>query len=208
MSYSNSKDFQTSDWIEVNEDRGVVRRHRVYKQLLMTPGMYRKGEQDEDFEYLKNYGNRMNGEFEKHFNCQLQVHRNSAFLIMGEECEICKGFPENNTLSDIILLCNQLIYQKVKEKQFKLEVDESIKISDIEFDRVIEECKTLYGQGFISTYRKMTSSEIIKLVGSEMERLAFIEKDIETKDVIIRPIVGKVIGFYPNDYKQEEEKNE
>ena len=42
MEYSKAKDFEESDWLEVDEDRGFVRRHRVYKRLIFAPGMYKE----------------------------------------------------------------------------------------------------------------------------------------------------------------------
>ena len=39
MEYTSPEDFGESDWFEVNEDRGMARRHRVYKRLLFSPGM-------------------------------------------------------------------------------------------------------------------------------------------------------------------------
>ena len=41
MEYTRPEDFRESDWFEMNEDRGIARRHRVYKRLLFSVGMYR-----------------------------------------------------------------------------------------------------------------------------------------------------------------------
>ena len=35
MSYAKPEDFEKEEWIDVNEDRGIVRRQRVYRKLLM-----------------------------------------------------------------------------------------------------------------------------------------------------------------------------
>lgn len=208
MGYTMGKDFETSDWIDINEDRGVARRHRVYKRLLMSPGVYRNGPEDEDFEYLKRYGNRMNEEFERIFDCKLQVYRTSAFLIMGNDCRIGSSFPENNSLSDIILLCNQRILSKLKEKELELQLDEKIRLSMIQFERILIECKEQYGKGFIKSYREKTRSEFVTLVTNQMEHFALIEKDVANQEVMIRPIVGKVVGAFPVDFIMEDTKDE
>ena len=44
MDYTSYTDFQKEEWIGVDEDRGIVRRHRVYRSLLMSMGMYRTEE--------------------------------------------------------------------------------------------------------------------------------------------------------------------
>lgn len=105
MDYTKPKDFEESDWFEMDEDRGIARRHRVYKKLLFSVGMYREAGTEEDFEYLKYYGRRLSEDLEQNFDCQVHIHKGSAFLIMGEDCHMGVPFPGNNVLSDIILLC-------------------------------------------------------------------------------------------------------
>ena len=73
-------DFEESDWFEMDESKGIARRHRVYKRLLFAPGMYQNDGPEEDFEYLKYYGRRMSEDIERTFNCQVHIHRGSAFF--------------------------------------------------------------------------------------------------------------------------------
>lgn len=201
LQFTNPSDFQASEWLDVNEDRGIARRHRIYKRLLMSTGIYRSGEADEDFEYLKNYGNRIHEDLMKNFDCRLQVHRSSAYLIMGEECHIGRAFPENSTLSDIILLCNRLLYQEILQNRQMASLDECCRLRRIEYERILLNCKEQYGKGFVKTYREMTATEFVNKVRDYMEHLAFIEMDMVQDEVIIRPIIGKIIGEYPKDFQ-------
>lgn len=115
MGFSSPEDFQKEEWIGVDEDRGIVRRQRVYRRLLMTMGMYRDPETEEDFAYVKNFRNMIQGELSEFLDCELHVHRSGAFLILGEDCRMGRCFPEENTLSDIVLLVNSLIGEKIQE---------------------------------------------------------------------------------------------
>ena len=56
LAYTSPGDFRESDWFEMDEDRGIARRHRVYKRLLFAPGMFKENGAEEDFDYLKYYG--------------------------------------------------------------------------------------------------------------------------------------------------------
>ena len=85
MEYTRPEDFRESDWFEMNEDRGIARRHRVYKRLLFSVGMYRNAGAEEDFEYLKYYGRRLAEDLEQNFDCQVHIHKGSAFLLAGED---------------------------------------------------------------------------------------------------------------------------
>lgn len=205
MSYSTPKDFETEIWLDVDQDRGAVRRQRVYKKLLMSPGMYRENEYDEDFEYLKRYGGRINDDLEKQFDCSLQLHRSSAFLILGPEAKLGKAFPEKNSLNDIILLCNRLFVNKIQEKEIEVWADESARISILQFERLLVECKERFGSGFVKTYREKTTTEFVKIISEYMEQIAFVEKDSIRGEVLIRPIVGKVIGVFPKEFAEGSE---
>ncbi|MFI3214477.1 MAG: TIGR02678 family protein [Eubacteriales bacterium] len=206
MGYQEAKDFEGSDWQNVNEDRGMARRHRIYKRLLFSTGIYRTGENDEDFEYLKRYRNRIQEDFSKNFDAKLQVHKNSAYVIMGENSQISASFPWNNTISDIILLCNQLLLEEITNHHLAIEWDESVHMSVIAFERIIRLCKEKFGDGFLKSYRDKTEEEFVKLISEQMIYLSFVSKDEEKQEVIIRPIIGKVYGKYPDDFNTKEEE--
>ena len=84
MGYTVPEDFEKEEWIDLDEDRGIIRRQRVYRRLLMTMGMYRDEDTEEDFAYVRNYRNMIQGELSELFPCELQVHSSSAFLILEE----------------------------------------------------------------------------------------------------------------------------
>ncbi len=75
MDYSSHRDFLKGEWIDVDEDRGIVRRQRVYRSLLMSMGLYRTEENEEDFAYVRNYRNMIQGDLEERLSCELQVYR-------------------------------------------------------------------------------------------------------------------------------------
>ena len=198
MNYTDYSDFQKDEWIGVDEDRGIVRRQRVYRSLLMSMGMYAAEENAEDFAYVRNYRNTIQGELEEIFPCELQVYRSCAFLILGEECRLGRFLPEENTLSDIILLLGQLIREKVEAGRYTLQDGESIRISEEEFRSLIEECKKRFGSGFTKTYREMVTEEFYREISGSLVNLELVEKHRE--DVLIRPAIGRVIGRYPADF--------
>lgn len=198
MDYSDHTDFLKAEWIDVDEDRGIVRRQRVYRSLLMSMGMYRTEENEEDFAYLRHYRNMIQGELEEYFPCELQVYRSSAYLILGEDCRMGRSLPEENTLSDIVLLCGQLLREKVRSGEFAVESNESIRISKETFRGLLEECKARFGAGFIKTYREMVTEEFFQEVSSCLTSLELVEEQRE--DVLIRPALGRVVGKYPADF--------
>ena len=197
--YQSQEDFLKEEWIGMNEDRGIIRRQRVYRSLLMSPGIYLNDDTEEDFAYVRHYRGMIEEELNRFFDCELQVHKTSAFLIMGEDSNLGRSFPEENTLSDIVLLWCNLFRQKIADGSVEVPAGEDIVISMQQFLMISEECKSQYGSGWIKTYREMTMGEFCKKL---KEYMIFMEMIMEKYDqIIVYPIVGKVAGCYPKDFK-------
>lgn len=199
MQYTKSEDFQESDWFDMDEERGIARRHRVYKRLLFSPGIYFEKGSQEDFEYLKYYGRRLSDDLERIFDCHVHIHRGSAYLLAGEECRIGKDFPGNNVISDIMLLCFSVIRERIIEEKWKINADETCVVDQPDFERMIKEVKQRFGSGFTKNYREMAEGEFVRFVSEAMEMWMFIERR-STREVVIYPAAGKIQGHYPNDY--------
>ena len=200
MDFTAPEDFQESDWFAMDEDRGIARRHRVYKRLLFSVGMYRGEGAEEDFEYLKYYGRRLADDLEQNFQCQLHIHRGSAFLMQGEDCRIGETFPGNTGMSDILLLCCGKIRAKVEKGEWTPEKDDTIHVQSLEFQQMLRQVKEEYGTGFIKGYREMPEGEFIREIESEMERWMLIQRNRQEQSVVVYPSAGKLTGRYPEDY--------
>lgn len=197
--YQSQEDFLKEEWIGMNEDRGIIRRQRVYRSLLMSPGIYLNDDTEEDFAYVRHYRGMIEEELNRFFDCELQVHKTSAFLIMGEDSNLGRSFPEENTLSDIVLLWCNLFRQKIADGSVEVPAGEDIVILMQQFLMISEECKRQYGSGWIKTYKEMTMGEFCKKL---KEYMIFMEMIMEKYDqIIVYPIVGKVAGCYPKDFK-------
>lgn len=197
--YQKQEDFLKEEWIGMNEDRGIIRRQRVYRSLLMSPGIYFNDDTEEDFAYVRHYRGMIQEELDRFFDCELQVHKTSAFLVMGEDSNLGKSFPEENTLSDIVLLWCGLFRQKINDGDIEVPVGEDIVISTQQFVAISEECKRRYGNGWIKTYREMTMGEFCNKLKEYMIIMEMIKEIYD--QIMIYPIVGKVEGCYPKDFK-------
>ncbi len=198
--YRTVEDFAASDWVDVNEDRGIARRHRVYKRLLFSPGIYRNGEEDEDFNYLKHYRNRMSEDFEEHLNCRLQVFHNSAFLVMNDGCRMGQAFPENKGLSDLVLLCNGHFAAMVRSGELKPDKYEMVRMDQAAFEEELVKCREKYSKGLLKTYRDKTSTEFAKIAEDAMVQYGFVKRDRAHGQVVLLPLMGRIVGEYPENF--------
>lgn len=194
------EDFQESDWFDMNEDRGIARRHRVYKRLLFSPGMYKEDGSTEDFEYLKYYGRRLCEDLEQNFSCHVHIHKGSAYMMPGEDCRLGITFPGNKSISDILLLCFEKIRKRIISGQFTINSDEICAVERIDFEHIIKEIKAEFGSGFLKNYREMPDGEFIRNVIEEMKLWTFIREEESSHQIRIYPSIGKMTGKYPADY--------
>ncbi|MCD8118861.1 MAG: TIGR02678 family protein [Lachnospiraceae bacterium] len=199
--YRQPSDFEKSEWFEMDEDRGMARRNRVYRRLLFTPGMYRENCPEEDFEYLKYYGRRLTEDLEQNFDCRVHIHKSSAFVLMGEESRMGRGFPGNNAMSDILLLCFSEIQERVRSGVWMASKNEVVRVDQTEFERMLKSLKAEYGAGFPKNYRELPDGEFVQEVMAEMERWTVLSREEDTHQVIIWPAAGKLAGRFPKDYE-------
>lgn len=201
-------DFFQSEWLDMNEDRGVIRRQRVYRKLLLSLGLYRENGQDEDFNYVKNYRSVIENDLEQLVDATLQVYKSSAYLILGETGDLGKIFPARNSLSDAILLLHGEIRERVESGGLKVEVNERINLPLIKLEEIIRTTRTKYGSGFSKAFREMPDPEFIQTIVEEMEGLDFLRIDQVTEEAEIMPVAGKLTGRYPERYLEQKSGEE
>ncbi len=192
----------------MNEDRGVIRRQRVYRKLLLSLGLYRENGQDEDFNYVKNYRSVIENDLEQLVDATLQVYKSSAYLILGETGDLGKIFPARNSLSDAILLLHGEIRERVESGGLKVEVNERINLPLIKLEEIIRTTRTKYGSGFSKAFREMPDPEFIQTIVEEMEGLDFLRIDQVTEEAEIMPVAGKLTGRYPERYLEQKSGEE
>ena len=193
--FNSPDDFNDDRWIDVEGDRGVVRRQKVYRKLLESPAMIKEGEDDESFAYLKNYRNVISSDLEKYIDCILDVHKTSAFLVLGEECNMGKFLPSHSMNSDLILLVNSYIQEAVRNEQISVRQDDRIIVPRAKLIKLIEECRQEYNDNFSKTWRDLTTSRFVELVMDLLRRWEIVEFN-DNEAVKIYPIAGKIAGTY------------
>jgi uncharacterized protein (TIGR02678 family) len=204
------KTFEDFEKIEVNQwdqDNAKYRRHRVYRQLFMSPIVYSDGVEDQDYLYIKNYRNLISKDVDTVLQSSLHVHKNGAMILLDESKHRFKHvFPSSKGISDVVLFFNRLILEKMKEKENTLpkKEDETVTISESNFIKLASECKEKYGSGFSKEYRDMSIEKFSKEVREYMKGFRFLKHNKKNREIVLMPLVGKVKGFYPKEYKGED----
>lgn len=188
------------------EDETVRRRQFVYRTLLLDMAFYQEEAGTEAYAYIKKQRNMMQGEFESFLPCELQVYRSGTYLVLGEGAHLGQVFPEDNSMSDIILLLGSMVQARIEDGKYQPTKEEMIHVSFEEMEQLIAQCKSLYGRGFAKKYRDMTTKEFVAEVLWTLIHYELIEKQSYTYK--LRPVFGKLKGAYPKEFNGKEETNE
>lgn len=202
LNYTSYKDIENEEWGEADTERGIIRRHRVYRRLVMSPIVYNEGSLDADYDYIKKQRGMITNDLETFLEYNLHVHRNGALIVLNEEKNLKDTFPGGRAISDVVLLFNSLITDLIKNQELTLRADDSVIISKAHFDSLIEELKGECSVGWSKEYREMPLNNLKEEIINYMKNFNMIEVLKGGREIHILPLVGKVIGTYPQDFRE------
>lgn len=195
------QDFLENEWFGMDEERGLIRRQRVYRKVFLNAAVYRESDEDEDFNYIKNYRHILEDDAKKVALCNFQVHKAAAFLIMNSDSALGKELFGSDGLSDIILLWQQEIADLVRSARLVPDNGERITLSAVEFAAIITEFKRKMQDGFTKEYRDYSEEKLCRDVAQRLLANDMIRYNEEFDEYILLPIIGKMVGRYPSSFK-------
>lgn len=208
LEYNSLKDLEDDEWLGIDRDKGPIRRNRVYRRIIMSPAVYSEGVEDPDYLYIKNYRNMIQNDMEEYLSSDFHVHKNGAFLILNPDKNYKRSFPENKTISDIALQVNSIIRGKIENETIKLREDDIIILPVHLFENIIEEVKEEYAPGWSKEYREMRLEKLYVEIIQYMKSFSFIEWEEGSNEIRIMPLTGKIMGKYPDRFKEISEGDE
>ncbi|QAA33569.1 TIGR02678 family protein [Clostridium manihotivorum] len=202
LNYNSYKDIENEEWGDIEIDRGIARRHRVYRKIVMCPIVYNEGTEDVDYDYIKKQRGLIASDLENFLEYDFHVHRNGALVVLNNEKNLKDCFPGGRAISDVVLFFNRMILEEIKEKTIQLKANDTAIISRSHFDDMVEKLKRYYSYGWSKEYREMSiaalSGEILSFMTDfNMLRVLRMGKEIE-----LLPLIGKVAGSYPREFEE------
>lgn len=199
------KDFEDSEYNRF-EDRGTVRKNKIYRSLLMSPVLYKFDGNENDIVYVKNYRGTIEQDAEKYLGANLHVHKNSAMIVIPDNRSFKDVFPNNKNISDIVSQMCFLIREKYSNDNSMI-IEGKINISLESFEDIVKQCIALYSKGWSKAFRELSENKVIEEVLNEMRYFRMIEIDSVNDRIYILPLAGKIVGKYPKDYVESGEIN-
>ena len=203
-----NKDIEASESYEellsdefsgISKDLGTVRKNRVFRRLLLSPVIYNDENDNGDYDYIKSKRSFIRNTFEENLGWDIHVHKNGALAVLENSNEVKDIFPSKKGESAAVLFINKEVRNKIKLGDLKKEDNDIIIMKNYEFDEFIIEVRKTHGHGFTKTLRDASEEIFINIIRNFMKDFSMIR---EEKDfTILMPIIGKVLGEYPEDYK-------
>ena len=103
--------------------------------------------------------------------------------------------------SDIVLLFHGLVLEKVHSGEISVGTEELVLISEEYFLELLELCREHYRNGFIKTFRDMTTQEFCMEMTTYMMQMGFIQW--ENGNIRISTAAGKITGKYPEAFLEQ-----
>ncbi|MGI5998492.1 MAG: TIGR02678 family protein [Lutispora sp.] len=201
--YSTWEDILNSQWFFSDEDKGVVRRMRVYRSLFLDSVVY-----DDDlsvFEYIKRQRHTLQSDIEKYMEGELHIYKNAAFITV-DDYRYKISFPEDKTLSDICLLICSIISERIKSGDMSLKADDTVFMDNDSFDEVLQICIERYRELWSKEYRLKS----FNLLRQEVIEYMSLNKLITSREagMLVLPLALKFKGEYSEDVFVEDRENE
>ena len=195
------EDLLSDEFSGISKDLGTVRKNRVFRRLLLSPVVYNDENDNGDYDYIKSKRSFIRNTFEENLGWDIHIHKNGALAVLENSNEIKDIFPNKKGESAVVLFINKEIRRNINSGNFKKEDNDTVVMSNLEFDGFIIEVRKTHGHGFTKTLRDVSDQVFINLIRNFMKDFSMIR---EEKDfTILMPIIGKVLGEYPEDYKGE-----
>lgn len=193
-------DIYEKEQLGLEQEKGKERRQRIYRRLFTENVVYKEENDDQDYNYIKNYRNAINQDVDKMLDSTLEVHKNGAYILLTENKNLKNTFPSNKAISDVVSFVNTLIVQKVNSGQYNKNINDTINISEIDLMKLVRELKEKYAKGFSKEYRELEEAKLLIEIVNYMKQFDMIRYNEKTREYVIMPICFKIIGKYPKDF--------
>ncbi|HBY21453.1 MAG TPA: TIGR02678 family protein [Clostridiales bacterium] len=200
LGYNSWEDFEKGSHEDMNIDKGIFLRNRVYRKVFMSPVVYNKGTDDIDYLYIKQHKSVLENDIQKFLDSDFHVHKNGAMILLNENKRYKEVFSSEKNISDIVLQINYEIRERIKNKQFTPKENDVITVSTLQFETLIEDVRNKNNTGWGKSYREMRIGQIIDEVKVYMYYFSFINIKEDEKEIEILPLSYKIVGRYSEGF--------
>lgn len=176
FNYEDESDFIKDEWQNQSEEKGDIRKYKVYRGLVFTPCLLGQYLSESEQDYIKKLRGYMREDLMNNLGLELEVTRNMAFVYEYEISINKDFFPNTKKITDVILILNKMLLDLIEDESIKLNEYEIGRISEETLRELIKDVK-INKVIYLSKQLKDLSDENFFLTVSEaMEKYNFLKK--------------------------------
>lgn len=189
---SSPEDFIKNEFISQDEEKGDIRRYKVFRNILYTPSVSSRDISTNELDYIKKNRNYIKSEVDKYLNMELEITHNLAILYDEESNTEKENFPNTKKLTEIVLMINERLLKEINDNKILLDSFEVATIKEDYFENIIKEIKRIKAPYIGKTMLRETDKKFYEMVLEYMEKYNIIEKNND--EITIYPTVSRLIG--------------
>jgi len=193
---------------EQPSDQSLMRRYKIYRQLLFGPVLYSQDPADPDFLYLRNRRNRIRDDIEDNFEFQFELYKSAAFLTIPERRARQTYFPDNRALSDIAIQFAGLARGNQQEEDIPIQFDGSIGLPRSAYFSWVGKLREQFGHGWSKYYRELDNQGVAKELLHLLIDWKLAKEDSKTRVISLLPALARFSGKYPDIFNPEGEETD
>lgn len=197
-----AQDFIKSEFINQDNDKGDVRRYKVFRDILFLPSSSMMDLSSSEIDYIKKNRNYIKGEILKYLDMEVEITNNMVILYDDTSSLIKDNFPNMKKITEIVLMVNYEIYMDIKNNKINLNNEEVCIVDKSYLEVIIKKIKNEKVPYIGKTYEKLTFDKFYQEVTDYMCMYNFIKFDNDL--VYIYPSVGHMIGITKEVSKHEQ----
>ena len=167
------EDFIRDEWTYQNDEKGDIRKYKIYRNLIYTPCIYMNDISKSEIDYLKQLRHHISNEL-SNLNYELELTKNMALVFENENALTKDSFPNNKRISAIVLIVLTKLYELIKENKIILNEYEIGKISYEDLYNIIIGIKNKYNIYLSKTLKDLTDSAFFENILDILETYTFI----------------------------------
>lgn len=180
------------------ETETELRRHRVYRRLLLTPAYHRESDENGDFVYLRNQRNRLRDDFSERTPFHLELTKNTAILTLQEVRAHQNIFPSRLGIDDVILHFARHVRERLEDQN--LTPAGEWEMTTLEFSQLLEQVRKADSPGWSSEYRDKGIRPLTEALLQELINWRMASLDKQAGLIRLKPLLGRLVGRYPKSF--------
>lgn len=194
VDYNAPQELKDADFFADSSEEAAFqrkRRNRLYREVLLAPVYYRREESEQDFDYLRRRGKRLETDLEDYFGLHMELYDNAVMAVSHEQSAWFKdSFPVRFRGIHDIMLHAAHYFRKIPERPQVMSLTE--------WQHHVQALSEATGGGWTKEYREMSLKRLAETLLTELISWGMAE---EAEGLVtLLPAFFRCEGAYPEDY--------